>query len=114
LGVTVVPINTRLSVVEIDHILEDARPCGLIRHSSLPAPTVRTPLKANLHFAHRGPERIVCQALAVRIRSKLAGFIANCRVALFRPAESSMSVQLGSKAEQPADEKSLADRIPFC
>jgi acyl-CoA synthetase (AMP-forming)/AMP-acid ligase II len=26
LGVTVVPINTRLSVVEIDHILEDARP----------------------------------------------------------------------------------------
>jgi hypothetical protein len=25
-----------------------------------------------------------------------------------------MSFQLGSKTEQPADEESLADRIPFC
>jgi long-chain acyl-CoA synthetase len=38
LGVIVVPINTRLSTVEIDHVLADALPHGLIRHSSLPAP----------------------------------------------------------------------------
>src|SRR5262249_55292021 len=31
LGVIVVPLNTRLSVVEIDHILADANPRGLIR-----------------------------------------------------------------------------------
>src|ERR1700755_623054 len=37
LGVIVVPINTRLSTVEIDHVLADALPRGLIRHSSLPA-----------------------------------------------------------------------------
>jgi long-chain acyl-CoA synthetase len=36
--VIVVPINTRLSTVEIDHVLADALPRGLIRHSSLPAP----------------------------------------------------------------------------
>jgi long-chain acyl-CoA synthetase len=41
LGVIVVPINTRLSVVEIDHILADASPRGLVRHSSLPAPSTR-------------------------------------------------------------------------
>jgi long-chain acyl-CoA synthetase len=41
LGVIAVPLNTRLSVAEIDHILADANPQGLIRHSSLPAPTVR-------------------------------------------------------------------------
>jgi long-chain acyl-CoA synthetase len=41
LGVIVVPINTRLSVVEIDHVLVDASPRGLVRDSSLPAPTVR-------------------------------------------------------------------------
>src|SRR5437773_696264 len=41
LGVTAVPLNTRLSVKEIDGILEDAKPVGLIRHSSLPSPTVR-------------------------------------------------------------------------
>src|ERR1700677_1105959 len=38
LGVIVVPINTRLSTVEIDHVLADALPRGLVRHSSLPAP----------------------------------------------------------------------------
>src|SRR5579863_6266001 len=38
LGVIVVPINTRLSTIEIDHVLADALPRGLIRHSSLPAP----------------------------------------------------------------------------
>jgi long-chain acyl-CoA synthetase len=41
LGVVVVPLNTRLSVTEIDHILADANPRGLIRHSSLPVPTVQ-------------------------------------------------------------------------
>jgi acyl-CoA synthetase (AMP-forming)/AMP-acid ligase II len=41
LGVIVVPINTRLSVVEIDHVLADACPRGLVRHSSLPAPSAR-------------------------------------------------------------------------
>ena len=41
LGVTAVPLNTRLSVKEIDGILTDAKPRGLIRHSSLPVPTVQ-------------------------------------------------------------------------
>jgi acyl-CoA synthetase (AMP-forming)/AMP-acid ligase II len=41
IGVIVVPLNTRLSVKEIDGILDDAKPGGLIRHSSLPVPTVR-------------------------------------------------------------------------
>src|SRR5712672_162456 len=41
LGVIAVPLNTRLSAIEIDHILADASPRGLIRHSSLPAPTVQ-------------------------------------------------------------------------
>jgi long-chain acyl-CoA synthetase len=41
LGVTAVPLNTRLSVKEIDGILGDANPRGLIRHSSLPVPTVQ-------------------------------------------------------------------------
>src|SRR5260370_25464891 len=40
LGVIVVPLNVRLSVVELDRILADASPVGLIRHSSLPVPTV--------------------------------------------------------------------------
>jgi len=40
LGVIVIPLNTRLSAVEIDHVLADASPRGLIRHSSLPVPTV--------------------------------------------------------------------------
>jgi acyl-CoA synthetase (AMP-forming)/AMP-acid ligase II len=40
LGVTVIPLNARLSTAEIDHIIADATPRGLVRHSSLPAPTV--------------------------------------------------------------------------
>jgi acyl-CoA synthetase (AMP-forming)/AMP-acid ligase II len=40
LGVIAVPINTRYASPEIDRLLEDARPRGLIRHSKLPAPTV--------------------------------------------------------------------------
>jgi acyl-CoA synthetase (AMP-forming)/AMP-acid ligase II len=43
LGVIAVPLNTRLSAAEIDRVLEDANPHGLVRHSSLPAPTVRLP-----------------------------------------------------------------------
>jgi acyl-CoA synthetase (AMP-forming)/AMP-acid ligase II len=43
LGVAVVPLNTRLSAPELDRVLADATPRGLIRHSSLPAPTVRLP-----------------------------------------------------------------------
>jgi long-chain acyl-CoA synthetase len=41
IGVIAVPINTRLSIVEIDRVLADAAPRGLVRHSSLPAPTAR-------------------------------------------------------------------------
>ena len=43
LGITAVPLNTRLSVKEIDGILGDAKPRGLIRHSSLPVPTAQVP-----------------------------------------------------------------------
>jgi long-chain acyl-CoA synthetase len=41
LGVIAVPLNTRLSAVEIDRVLTDASPRGLVRDSSLPVPTVR-------------------------------------------------------------------------
>src|ERR1700752_2769507 len=41
LGVIVVPLNIRLSATEIDHILADASPRGLIRHSSLAVPAVQ-------------------------------------------------------------------------
>src|SRR5260221_5910794 len=43
IGVIAAPINTRLSVVEIDRVLIDASLRGLVRHSSSPAPTVRIP-----------------------------------------------------------------------
>jgi long-chain acyl-CoA synthetase len=43
LGVTAVPINARLSAAEIDGVLLDAKPRGLVRHSSLPRPTVQLP-----------------------------------------------------------------------
>ena len=41
LGVIAVPLNTRLSTKEIDRVLEDARPHGIVRHSSLAVPGVR-------------------------------------------------------------------------
>src|SRR5215469_12365375 len=41
LGLIAVPLNTRLSAAEIDRILADARPRGLVRHSSLPAPSLQ-------------------------------------------------------------------------
>ena len=40
LGVVVVPLNTRYSAHEVDLVLEDANPRGLVRHSSLPEPGV--------------------------------------------------------------------------
>src|SRR5881394_2786317 len=40
-GVTAVPLNTRLAVKEIDGILGDAQPHGLVRHSSLPLSTAQ-------------------------------------------------------------------------
>src|SRR5690242_16333719 len=43
LGATAVPLNTRLSAKEIDGILDDAKPRGLIRHSSLPDPNAQLP-----------------------------------------------------------------------
>jgi len=41
LGVIAVPLNTRLSTKEIDRVLEDARPRGIVRHSSLAVPGVQ-------------------------------------------------------------------------
>ena len=41
LGVIAVPLNIRLSAIEIDRVLADASPRGLIRHSSLPVPSVQ-------------------------------------------------------------------------
>jgi acyl-CoA synthetase (AMP-forming)/AMP-acid ligase II len=52
LGIIAVPINTRLSPVEIDHVLADASPRGLIRHSTLPAPESRVPIEFILDQGH--------------------------------------------------------------
>jgi len=41
LGMIAVPLNTRLSTKEIDRVLEDARPRGIVRHSSLAVPEVQ-------------------------------------------------------------------------
>lgn len=41
LGVIAIPLNTRLSTKEIDGVLEDATPHGIVRHSSLPTPGVQ-------------------------------------------------------------------------
>jgi len=43
LGVIAVPLNTRLSAAEIDRVLADANPRGVIRHTSMAVPTVRSP-----------------------------------------------------------------------
>ena len=40
LSVIAVPLNTRLSTAEIHRVLEDARPHGIVRHSSLAVPKV--------------------------------------------------------------------------
>ena len=70
LGLIVVPLNTRLSVEEIDHILADAQPRGLIRHSSLPVPTEKVPWQVvldahELHLAMEGIVDPVCDPEAV-------------------------------------------------
>jgi acyl-CoA synthetase (AMP-forming)/AMP-acid ligase II len=52
LGIIVVPINTRLSAVEIDHVLADATPRGLIRHSALPLPAGHVPLEFVVDQGH--------------------------------------------------------------
>jgi acyl-CoA synthetase (AMP-forming)/AMP-acid ligase II len=57
LGVTVVPLNTRLSAGELDHILADASPRGLIRSVSLPAPTVKVPWELVLDDARMAVPR---------------------------------------------------------
>src|SRR6202142_1775884 len=41
LGVIAVPLNTRLSTTEINRVLEDACPHGIVRHSSLAVPRVQ-------------------------------------------------------------------------
>ena len=43
LGVVAVPLNTRLSPAEVDRVLADATPHGLVRHSSISTPTVPVP-----------------------------------------------------------------------
>ena len=43
LGIIAVPLNTRLSGVEIERALADANPRGLVRHSTLPVPSARIP-----------------------------------------------------------------------
>ena len=40
LGLIAIPLNTRFSATEIDHVLVDATPHGIIRHSSLPTPKI--------------------------------------------------------------------------
>jgi long-chain acyl-CoA synthetase len=43
LGAIAVPLNTRLSATEIDRVLADSTPRGLIRHSSMPETTAAVP-----------------------------------------------------------------------
>jgi long-chain acyl-CoA synthetase len=43
LGVIAVPINVRLSVPEIDNVLVDSSPRGIVRHSTLPKPNAPVP-----------------------------------------------------------------------
>jgi acyl-CoA synthetase (AMP-forming)/AMP-acid ligase II len=46
LGVIAVPINVRLSIPEIDNLLADSSPRGIVRHSTLPQP--KTPLSLDI------------------------------------------------------------------
>ena len=46
LGVIAIPINIRLSGSEIDNVLADSSPRGIVRHSTLPQP--KTPLSWNI------------------------------------------------------------------
>jgi acyl-CoA synthetase (AMP-forming)/AMP-acid ligase II len=60
LGIIVVPMNTRLSIQEIDHVLADANPRGLIRHSKFPAPSIRVPFELVIDQVHLGTQTGVC------------------------------------------------------
>jgi long-chain acyl-CoA synthetase len=44
LGVIAVPINVRLSIPEIDNVLADSSPRGIVRHSTLPRPNTHLSL----------------------------------------------------------------------
>jgi acyl-CoA synthetase (AMP-forming)/AMP-acid ligase II len=44
LGVIAVPINVRLSIPEIDNVLADSSPHGIVRHSTLPQPNTHLSL----------------------------------------------------------------------
>jgi acyl-CoA synthetase (AMP-forming)/AMP-acid ligase II len=61
LGLIAVPLNTRLSVEEIDHILADSQPRVLIRHSSLPVPTEKVAWQVILDAQelHLAEERVI-------------------------------------------------------
>lgn len=48
LDVLVVPLNTRLASVEIEQILRDCQPRGLITHTALPAPEYPAPLRLRI------------------------------------------------------------------
>jgi acyl-CoA synthetase (AMP-forming)/AMP-acid ligase II len=52
LGAIAVPINTRYAGAEIDRLLDDSEPRGLIRHSKFPAPTVRTDWEHVIDLEH--------------------------------------------------------------
>jgi long-chain acyl-CoA synthetase len=52
LGVVAVPINVRLSIPEIDNVLADSSPRGIVRHSTLPKPT--TPPSSDIVFDRDG------------------------------------------------------------
>src|SRR6204780_1340118 len=49
LGVIAVPINVRLSIPEIDNVLADSAPRGIVRHSTLPQP--HTPISLDIVLA---------------------------------------------------------------
>jgi acyl-CoA synthetase (AMP-forming)/AMP-acid ligase II len=60
LGVMAVPLNIRLSAIEIDRVFADASPRGLIRHSSLPVPTVPLDVRSDSYpDALYNPEAIL-------------------------------------------------------
>jgi len=52
LGIIVVPINTRLSAVEIDHVLADAAPRGLVRHSAITVHAGHVPVEFVVDQGH--------------------------------------------------------------
>lgn len=60
LGVVVVPINVRLSKVEIEHVLADSSPRGLVRHSTLPDPSTDVSWKVVLDLEALAREDDTC------------------------------------------------------